>query len=136
MPAVLGSYFPTAGFAAPRSYIEQIDFALYGDRLDHGSSTWIVSTGTSDPTFIVCEWLPDWYVWNSKTFLISEIVKNFYYEVPPSIVQHPLAFDLGFWLNPTTKKPGLFLNWFTGPRLPAIVNLSPSPPSYWLPRPL
>lgn len=136
MPAVLGTYLPSAGFSFPRSYALQVDIALYGDSLSGTGSVRFIHAVSPDPTFITIEFWNDWYVWNSKTYQLNQIIRNFYYETPPSIVENPLPFTLGFWINPTTKHPGLYLNWFTGPRLPRIIDLPAASPDYWLPRPL
>ncbi len=129
-----GTYFPSAGFSFPRSYVYQIDFALYGTTLTHADNIYIVHAVPPTTTFIYCEFWADWYTWNSNTYQLGDIVKDFYAETPPSPTRTHIPFDFGYWRNTTTNKIGLFLNWFTGPRLEQIVNLPTQPAGYWLPR--
>jgi len=136
MPPLLGTYYPSAGFTAPRSYINEVDVALYGTSLQHTSSVWFIHAVPPDPTTIVVEWNPYWYAWNSKSYQLSELLLNFYYIVPPSPTETALPFTLGYWSNPTTLRTGLYLNWFTGSRLPVIAPVPPVNQPYWLPRPL
>jgi hypothetical protein len=136
MALALGTYLPSAAFTIPRSYVYDVDIALYGDTLSGTGSVRFINATPPDPTFITIEFWNDWYLWTSKSYQIGEVLKNFYYETPPSIVRHDLPFTLGYWLNPATKRSGLYLNWFTGPRLPQIISLPSQPPDYWTPRPL
>jgi len=136
MPSVLGNYLPIPSFTAPRSYLYDVDIALYGDTITQTGNVFLIHATPPDPTFITLEFWDLWWTWNSKSYQLSEIVKNFYYQTPPSPTLTALPFDLGYWYNPTTRRPGLFLNWYVGLRLPRIAPLPPSPSNYWLPRPL
>lgn len=136
MPAVLGSYAPGAGFSFPRSFIYQVDIGLYGNTLTHAANVFTIHAPPPNPTVATIVFWPDWYQWSSNTYQLNQIVTDFYYQVPPSPTLTPLPFLLGYWLNPTTKKTGLYFNWFSGARLPVIANLPEQPFDYWLPRQL
>jgi len=135
MPPLLGTYLPSVGFSFPRSFCYQVDIAGYGDSFSGSGSVRFIHAVPPDPTFITIIFLNDWYLWNSNESQIDKVLTDFYYETPPSTVKTPLPFTLGWWLNPTSKLPGLFLNWFTGARLPLIIDLPPQPSDYWVPRP-
>lgn len=128
-------FLPSAGFTVPRSYIYQIDVALYGDTLTQSSNVLTIHAVPPDPTFAVIVINPDVYLWSSSMYQISELIDRFYYVIPPSPLETDLFFALGYWINPTTKKGGLFFNWSAGPRLPAIINLPVQPSDYWVGRP-
>ncbi len=134
MPAVLGTYYPRPEFTFPRSYVYQMDIALYGTTLEDLGHIKIIHATPPVTTFLYMKFRAEWYDWNSSIFRIDTLVQEFYAQTPPSPTQTPIPFDFGYWINTTTKKPGLFLNWFTGTRLPIIVNLPSQPSDYWVPR--
>jgi len=132
-----GTFLPSAWFALPRSYIYRLCLAQYlGNTWAGAGPTYILSAVPPDPTFAVLEVESTFYAWSSDTWALPRIVKNFYYEVPPSIVQHPVDFSLKYGMDPLTFEPALLLEWFTGTPLYFVSKLPPAPPSYWAPRPL
>jgi len=116
--------------------VYQIDIALYGDTLTRVAGRFTIHATPPDPTFATIQFDNTWYVWNSNVRSMDRIVTEFWYKAGGVGPELPLPFTLGYWLNPTTKKPGLYFNWSIGSRLPAIINLPVQPLNYWLPRPL
>src|SRR5689334_409475 len=127
---------PSPKFSLVRSYLYDIDIALYGDGFSGTGSVRFIHAVPPDPTFITIIFDNDWYVWNSNGRTLDNILTDFYVQTPPSTVKTPLPVTLGYWYNPATKRPGLFLNWYTGARTPVIIPLPSQPFGYWAPRPL
>jgi len=132
-----GSFVPNATFALSRSYLYRFCIATYlGNTCSGAGPTYIISAVPPDPTFAVIEIDPLFYTWSSNTWQLEKIVKEFYYEVPPSIVRHPVDFTLSYGLDPTHHEPALLFEWFTTPPTFFSSHLPQQPLGYWLPPPL
>ena len=131
-----GSYAPSVAFHFPRSYVYDVDIALYGDTLTGSGGVFRIHAVPPNPAYILIEFRPDWFIWNSKMYQLGDVIQKFSVIIPPSPAETPLAFTLGYWLNPATTRPGLYINWLSGPRTPEIIALPHQPSSYWSPRPL
>lgn len=131
-----GTYDPFPFFALPRSYVYDFHLARYGDTLSSVPPTIIIHAVPPDPTFAVVELNPDFVPWSSSSWRLDQIVAEFYYEVPPSIVRNPLPFKITYACDPVTLRPSLYMQWSsTLPDFQTFI-LPPQPPGYWLPPPL
>jgi hypothetical protein len=131
-----GTFLPSAKFYTPRSYIYQLDIALYGDTITHVAGRFTIHAVPPDPTIAVIQFDSSWYLWNSNKRSLDHIVTEFWYKAGGIGPEIPLPFTLGYWVNTTTRVPGLFFNWSSGPRLERIFDLPAQPLNYWLPPPL
>ncbi len=131
-----GTFIPSAGFAFPRSYVNEIVIARYGDTITQAGMTFTIHAVPPDPTVAIIVFDSLFGIWSSNGRTLSYCVKEFYAlagGVPPQI---PLPFTLEYALSPFTLRPALLFRWFTGSPDYQRFQLVPSPPNYWLPRPL
>jgi hypothetical protein len=131
-----GTFSPSGAFSLPRSYLYNFDIARYGDAISSAGPTWFIHAPLPDPTFAVIIADNDWFVWNSNGRTLDHILTDFYYEVPPSTVKHPLDYKLTYSLSPITHNPALVFEWFTGTPDFQSFLLPSQAFGYWLPRPL
>lgn len=131
-----GTFLPYGGFRFPRSYIYQIDIARYGDTITHSAGRFVIHAVPPDLTTLTFQFDNAWYLWNSNYRTLDHIITECFAKIGGVGAEIPVNFTLGYWNNPTGKRPGLFVNWFTGSRDGEIFNLPAQPLNYWLPRPL
>lgn len=132
-----GTFVPNGLFSLPRSYLYRFCVATYlGNTCAGTGPTYIISAVPPDPTFAVIEIDPAFYAWSSDTWTLPRIVTEFYYEVPPSIVRHPVDFTLSYGLDPVHHEPALLFEWFLTTPTFFLSKLPAQPPGYWAPRPL
>ena len=131
-----GTFAPQAKFAFPRSYIYELDIARYGNTLTQTSGRFTIHAPPPDPTFAVIQFDDNWFTWNSNARTLDHIVTEFWYKAGGVGPETPLNFTLGYRVRPTSKRPSLYFNWFSGTRDEQIFTLSTQPSNYWLPNPL
>jgi hypothetical protein len=131
-----GTFIPQAKWWSPRSYLYQLDIARYGTTITQVDARFTIHAVPPDPTFAVIQFDNNWYSWNSNVRSLDYIVTEFWAKPGGVGAEVPLDFTLGFRIQPSTKRPSLFFNWFTGARLEQIFDLPAQPPGYWRPGPL
>lgn len=81
----------------------------------------------------VCVFQPGFIAWNSKSWRLETMLKEYYYQTPGGGVHNPVDFALT-WLPPDATQGARILNVPFGVSTPPTTTLLASaPPSYWNP---
>jgi len=130
------SCLPSARFAFPRSYINELCIARYGDTVTQAANIFTIHAVPPDPTVVKLVMRGNVFVWSSNRVTLDYVFSEAYVligGVPPQI---PFSFTLRYGNSPLTMRPSLILDWFTGTPDYQAFPLPSASPGYWLPRPL
>ena len=131
-----GTWNPSKHFGFPRSYIN--DFYVYrnGDTVVQVGDQFIV-TDAFNPNLTATFTLHPYFLdWSSKSFTLDSVLIESYYQNTPGGVENPLPYNLIFYVDPLTKRNGLYLGWSGMVFDPQHFSIPAQPNGYWLPRPL
>ena len=131
-----GSFFPSARFAFPRSYVYEIVIARYGDTITQSGMTFTIHAVPPDPTVAIVVFNPRLGVWTSNRLTLDFCVSEFYALINGNPPQVPLNYTLSYTLSPLTGHGCLQFEWYIGtPDFQGFSLTKPGSP-YWLPPPL
>jgi hypothetical protein len=94
----VGSYYPSARFSIPRSYVATVWGHSAGFALTQTANSFTLDFR---PTFgSVYHWRfdPRWWVWSSNVWTLDHLITDSWYENPPDPTQIPLNFGL-YWVR-------------------------------------
>lgn len=130
-----GTFYPSAKYSMPRSYVFGVWLSF-----DAGSS--VVWSGNEvsfvDPSGTVSgkiSLLPEFFAWNSNVYTLDFLIIESWYSVAPSPTEIPLPFSLQPYRDPLDGKPYIVYAPFGITGSSAFKHaLPPAPPSYWRPQ--
>lgn len=126
-----GSYYPSAKFAFPRSYVAKVVCHSAGFLLTQDVNKFTLDFRPTYPS--VYHWTFDlyWWLWSSNVRSLDHIITESYYVNEPDPTQIPLNFGL-YWVRyPPDNLPTVRFAPNLSSVEPVFFDLPTYPPGYW-----
>jgi len=131
-----GSFIPGGDFAVPRPYLYTVQVGRYGDTVTHVDGRFTVHAVPPDPTTLTIQFSPVFWTWQSGVWQLSEIITECFALIGGVGAEVPINYLLTWNNNPAFGQASLYVYWFGATTDLEIVTLPPSPPDYWLNKPM